>query len=172
MPRIYAPVDEATLEKVDKDAEERSISRAQWVSTAIGAYLHREETLGGADLEEMHRELHQLRTDKEESWRQITHLKRTEEKARTEATQAQARADKFQAELEQAHKDLAGAREDLAGAKVEADKLREAMNLKSDEIAFLRAHVAQLTQSISQFALKPGEEEIKKKGWWQFWRRG
>jgi hypothetical protein len=28
----------------------------------------------------------------------------------------------------------------------------------------------QLTQSISQFALKPGEEEIKKKSWWRFWK--
>jgi uncharacterized cupin superfamily protein len=45
-----------------------------------------------------------------------------------------------------------------------------AMNLKDDEICFLRGHVAQLTQSISQFALKPGDEEIKKKGWWQFWK--
>jgi hypothetical protein len=35
---------------------------------------------------------------------------------------------------------------------------------------FLRGHISQLTQSISQFALKPGEEEIKKKGWWKFWR--
>ena len=34
----------------------------------------------------------------------------------------------------------------------------EAMN-----ISFLREHVVQLTQSISQLALKPGEEEIKKK---------
>jgi hypothetical protein len=31
-----------------------------------------------------------------------------------------------------------------------------------------RGHVAQLTQSISQLSLKPGEEEIKKKGWWRF----
>ena len=29
--------------------------------------------------------------------------------------------------------------------------------------------IAQLTQSISQFALKPDEEESKKKGWWKFW---
>jgi hypothetical protein len=29
--------------------------------------------------------------------------------------------------------------------------------------------VAQLTQSISQLSLRPGEEEIKK-GWWQFWK--
>jgi hypothetical protein len=26
-------------------------------------------------------------------------------------------------------------------------------------------HLSQLTQSISQLALKPGEEEIKKRGW-------
>jgi hypothetical protein len=26
----------------------------------------------------------------------------------------------------------------------------------------------QLTQSVSQLSLKPGEEEIKKNGWWQF----
>jgi len=41
----------------------------------------------------------------------------------------------------------------------------EAMNISS-----LRGHVAQLTQSISQFGLKPGEEAINKKGCWKFWR--
>ncbi len=33
------------------------------------------------------------------------------------------------------------------------------------------ALVEQLTQSISQLSLKPGEEEITKKGWWQSRRR-
>jgi chromosome segregation ATPase len=150
--RVYAPVEDSVLAKIDKDAKEKGISRAQWVSTAIGAYLHREETLGGADLEEMHRELHQLRTDKEQSWREITLLKRTEEKARNEATQEKARADKIQATLEQAQNALAGAREELAGVRVEADKLKEAMKVKDEDIAFLRGHVAQLTQSISQLS--------------------
>jgi hypothetical protein len=31
-------------------------------------------------------------------------------------------------------------------------------------------HVAQITQSISHLSLKTVEEEIKNKGWWQFWR--
>jgi chromosome segregation ATPase len=166
VPRIYAPVDEATLKKVDKDAEEKSISRAQWVSTAIESYLH----LGGANPEEMHRELVQLRTEKEQTWREITHLKRTEEKAREEATQAKTRADKLQGELEQANKDIAGVREELVTARNEADKLREAMNLKSDEIAFLRGHVSQLTQTVSQLSLPPGQEEAKAKHWYQFWK--
>jgi len=41
---------------------------------------------------------------------------------------------------------------------------------KGDEVAFLRGDVAQLTQSISQLSLKPGDEEIRKKGWWKFWK--
>ena len=171
MPRVYAPVEESVLAKIDEDAKEKNISRAQWVSTAIGAYLHREETLSGADLEEMQRELHQLRTDKDQSWREITLLKRTEEKARNEATREKERADKIQADLEQSQNALAVAREELAGVRVEADKLKEAMKVKDDEVSFLRGHVAQLTQSISQLSLKPGEEEIKKKGWLRrFWK--
>jgi hypothetical protein len=35
---------------------------------------------------------------------------------------------------------------------------------------FLRGHMAQLTKSISQLALKPGDEGIKKKGWWKLWK--
>jgi len=46
---------------------------------------------------------------------------------------------------------------------------KETLNIKDKQIGFLEGHVAQLTQSISQLSLKPGEEEIKKKGWWHFW---
>ena len=35
--------------------------------------------------------------------------------------------------------------------------------LETMNISVLRGHVSQLAQSISQVALKPGEEEIKKK---------
>jgi len=45
------------------------------------------------------------------------------------------------------------------------DEGLDAMN-----IGFLRGQVAQLTQSISQRSLKPGEEEIKTKHWYQFWK--
>jgi predicted nuclease with TOPRIM domain len=65
---------------------------------------------------------------------------------------------------------LAKTREELASARMEANKLQEAINLRNQDVYFLQGHVSQLTQSISQFALKPGEEEIKKKGWWQFWK--
>ncbi len=66
-------------------------------------------------------------------------------------------------ELNQRNDELNQVRTDLA-------KAESALKSKEEEISFLRGHVAQLTQSISQAALKPGEEEIKKKGWWQFWK--
>jgi hypothetical protein len=48
---------------------------------------------------------------------------------------------------------------------------QETMNLKSDEVSFLRGHVAQLTQSISQLSLPPSQEEARAKSWWRFWNR-
>ncbi|MFZ3148421.1 MAG: hypothetical protein WA137_05210 [Methanothrix sp.] len=42
--------------------------------------------------------------------------------------------------------------------------------LETMNIYFLREHVARLTQSISQLALSPSQEEAKKKEWWRFWR--
>jgi hypothetical protein len=59
---------------------------------------------------------------------------------------------------------------DFSQIKQEAAKFESALKAKEDEISFLRGHVAQLTQSISQFALKPSEEEIKAKHWHQFWK--
>jgi hypothetical protein len=39
---------------------------------------------------------------------------------------------------------------------------------KEVEVSFLRGHMARLIQNISQLSLKPGDEEIKKEGRWQF----
>ena len=47
---------------------------------------------------------------------------------------------------------------------------QDTIKQKDQQIAFLEAHIAQLTQSIGQLSLKPGDEEIKKKGWWRFWK--
>ena len=51
--------------------------------------------------------------------------------------------------------------------RTERDKLQEAMRVRDDDVAWLRGHVAQLTQ---QLALPASPEEIEKKGrgWWIF----
>jgi len=48
--------------------------------------------------------------------------------------------------------------------------VQEAFKAKEDEVSFLRGHVAQLTQSISQLALPPSQEEARAKNWWRFWK--
>jgi len=48
--------------------------------------------------------------------------------------------------------------------------VREAFKAKEDEVSFFCGHVAQLTQSMTQLALPPSQEEAKAKHWYQFWK--
>jgi chromosome segregation ATPase len=59
---------------------------------------------------------------------------------------------------------------DFLQLKADVAKFESALRAKEDECSFLRGHVAQLVQTVGQISLKPGDEEIKKKGWWQFWK--
>ncbi len=166
MSRVYAPVDDSTLELIDRAAKEKGISRAQWVSTAIESILHQE----GGSIEDLRRELEQARTEREETWREAVQLRRTQEQNSTEIEKLRSKLTRLQEEKDLLESDITRCKEDLERCKAEKEKVVEAAKVKDDDITFLRGHVSQLTQSISQLSLKPGEEEIKKKGWWQFWK--
>ena len=98
---------------------------------------------------------------------EITKLKKLLEESQAASQHLKDDLLKRQSETDQ----LAKTREELAVARMEADKLKEAISLRNQDVSFLQGHVAQLTQSIGQLSLKPGEDEIKKKGWsWRFWR--
>ena len=56
------------------------------------------------------------------------------------------------------------------GSLIEVMKDEGIETMKVNDIARPRGHVTQLTQSISQLALPPGQEEARAKSWWQFWR--
>ena len=73
-------------------------------------------------------------------------------------------------ELEQINIQIDQIRNQLNEAERLKEKLGSALQAKEDEVSFLRGHVAQLTQSISQLALPPSQEEAMAKSWWQFWR--
>jgi chromosome segregation ATPase len=122
-------------------------------------------------MEQMHRELEQLRTEREQLWRETVQLRHNEEQLSTEAVQLRSTAQRLQKELDQTGSETSQTQIELYHARAEADKLREAMRIKDDEIAFLRGHVSQLTQQITP-ALPPSQEEARSKAWWQFWRRG
>ena len=73
-------------------------------------------------------------------------------------------------ELEQINAQNDQIRNQLNEAERLKEKLGSALQAKEDEVSFLRGHVSQLTQSISQLALPPSQEEAKVKGWWRFWK--
>ena len=170
MTRICTPVDDTTLTQIDTAVEETGISRAQWVKKAIDTYLTHDDTeltQLSTELEQTKHDLTQSRSEREQSWREATQLRREKEQLNTELTQARHKL----VSLEASVVDLARHREELERLKVTQEKTLEAMSLKDNEIDFLRSHVSQLTQSISQLALKPSQEEAQKKGWsWRFWK--
>jgi hypothetical protein len=63
-----------------------------------------------------------------------------------------------------------GSRDKILWKLTKVTKYESILKAKEDAIAFLRGHVAQLTQSISQLALPPSQEEARAKHWYQFWR--
>ena len=169
MQRIYAQLEDLTYQKIEAYIQKNDISRAKFLVDAINAYLHLLESSNDANPEILHQEIMQLRTKENESWQEITKLKRTLDGANSTITALQGENAKLKEDSSQYTKDLVAIKEELILAKAEVDKWKEALRIKDGDIDYLRSHASQLTQSISQFALKPGEEEIKKKGWWKFW---
>jgi chromosome segregation ATPase len=170
MQRIHAPFDEPTLEQIDQEVKKSGVSRAQWLSSAIGSYLRLLELTKGADPAEMIQEMAQLRTTNESMWKENQQLKRAEEKAREGLAQSERKLREIEDHIASTQSELEKARSDMILLQHDQAHFQDTINQKDQMISFLQAHVAQLTQSISQLSLKPGEEEIKKKGWWQLWK--
>ena len=165
--RIYVEPNDQTLKEINQKAKETGIGKAQFVLEAVDQYLH-----GGdqSELVSTKANLDKAREDLDKRWSEITTLraeiatlKADLEKKRSAYEKVIISNQELQQSADQAHGELDGMRRDH-------DHFKSTLELKDKQISFLEGHVSQLTQSISQFALKPGEEEIKKKGWWRFWK--
>jgi len=115
-------------------------------------------------------ELTQSKLTSENNWRENQKLKKSEESARTEAAQLRLKVGSLEAQLAEATPELERIRTELSLSQAHQTHFQDTIKIKDQEIGFLQAHIAQLTQTIGQIALKPGEEEAKKKGWWHFWK--
>jgi len=173
MKRIYAEPDEQTLEEIGKAAEKKGITRHKLVLEAIDCYLHQSLS----DVDSLRKELDSFRSERDSLKTELDEKWSENRKLRSETESQKRLVDSLTIKLDQATIKNDSLTSQGDQKKIEFDSLQKdlthAMDTiaqKDKEIAFLQAHIAQLTQSISQFALKPGEEEIKKKGWWQFWK--
>jgi chromosome segregation ATPase len=122
------------------------------------------------DYEALRSKYDQLTSENSSRWEETKALKTENTKYKKDLDEARSANQRLKDELlkRQAETNLlAKVREELAAIKSDRDRLQEAMRVRDDDVAWLRGHVAQLTQ---QMALPPSQEEAKKKGWWQFWR--
>jgi chromosome segregation ATPase len=115
-------------------------------------------------------ELKKLKTDNELKWRETSQLRSEISQSKRELESTRSKIEKLQAELDTKRTETEQARIETETLRRDQDHYKDTLAIKDKQISFLEGHIAQLTQSISQLSLKPGEEEIQKKGWWQFWR--
>jgi chromosome segregation ATPase len=132
--------------------------------------LNDETTKKEDELDRLKQQIRESGSEATQRWEELKSVRGENTKLKKDLDAAQATTQRLQGELlsKRAEVDrIAALREDLAAAKATQDKLQEALKVRDEDVAWLRSHVAQLTQ---QLALPPSEEEAKKRGWWRFWK--
>jgi chromosome segregation ATPase len=124
----------------------------------------------GQDPANLAQELTQQKIAFEKLWKENQHLERAEKAARSDVDQARHEIGPLKDQLAATLTKLESALTDVVLLKKDLDHARDTIGSRDKQIAFLEAHIANLVQSIGQLAIKPGEEEAKRKGWWQFWK--
>lgn len=162
MPRVTVSLSDSTLHKVDEGAHKTGLSRSEYVANAIDVYV------SGSNQASI--TVHNLELELNKSQTEVMQLNRKISKFENQLAEKDKVIESKSKDVMQADAKVNQAYADVMQAKNEIAKYEMALKGKEDEISFLRGHIAQLTQSISQFALKPGEEEIKAKHWYQFWK--
>jgi chromosome segregation ATPase len=148
-------------------AKETGIGKAQFVKEAVDQYLH-----GGdqSELASTKANLDKAREDLNQRWNEITTLRAEITALKADLEKSRSAYDKVMISNQELQKSADQARSDLEGLRRDHDHFKDTLELKDKQIGFLEAHVAQLTQSIGQLALKPSEEEARAKSWWRFWK--
>lgn len=197
MAKIAVSIPDSTFKKLEEDSNTKGMNRSQYVALAIDFYSTGTENYKNeinklnSQLAERTKEVESLSSEVIPLKEKVHTLENTlEDKDReigTKATEVfqkdkrihtlenriaemQKKMDSLSKEVLLAKDEGMKAKEELEKARLEAAKYEMAFKSQQADLDFLRGHVSQLTQSISQLSLPPSEEEAKKKGWWQFWK--
>src|SRR5271157_4303747 len=165
--RVHAAFEPQILKEIDREVEKSSISRAQWLSDIVSAWLRLIDATKGVDPAQV---MSELRTTNETLWRENKDLKRQIERASDEAPHAKRVLDALQDQVTSTTSELEKLRSDMILLNANVAHAKDTITQKDQQISFLESHIANLVQSIGQLAIKPSQEEAKKKGWWQFWK--
>jgi len=197
MAKIAVSIPDSILKKIDDQSNTKGITRSKYVAIALDFYaegasnykieindLKLQLAAKTKELESISNEVLPLRERVHTLENMLAEVNRDANSKANEVFQKEKKIHTLENQIAEKEKKIESLsrevllqkdegmkiREELEKMKLEAAKYESALKVQQADVDFLRGHVAQLTQSISQLALKPGEEEIKKKGWWQFWR--
>jgi len=162
MPRVTVSLTDSILIKADEEAHKSGLSRSEYVAKAIESFV--------TGSNQANLELHNAQLELNKSQTEVMQLKRQIAKFDNQIAEKDKAIESKAKDVMQVEVKLNLSYADVMQARQEVAKYESALKSKEDEVSFLRGHVAQLTQSISQLSLKPGEEEIKAKHWYQFWK--
>ena len=165
--RIYVEPDDQMLKEINQKAKEIGIGKAQFVLESVDQYLHGDDQ---NELASTKANLDKVREDLDKRYSEITTLRAEITAFKAELEKSRSAYDKVMISNQELQKGADQARSELDGLRRDHDHFKSTLELKDKQIGFLEGHVAQLTQSISQLALPPSQEEAKAKHWYQFWK--
>ena len=170
--RIYAEVEDQVNEELDQAAISEGSNKKAIVARAIDLYLHQDRSSQDQitrERDQLRSERDQLRSDYDLRWKELQQLRSELNQAKRDLETARSREDLLRSERDLARSDKDQASGELSALQLTLEHYKETMRLKDSEISFLRGHVSQISEKLPK-ALPPAEEEIQKKGWWQFWK--
>jgi chromosome segregation ATPase len=197
MAKIAVSIPDSTLKKIDDQSNTKGITRSKYVAIALDFYadgasnykteidkLNADLAAKTKELESLSDEVLPLREKVHTLENTLADANRDTNSRANEVFQKEKKIHTLENQIAEKDKEIKSlskevllqkdegmnSREELEKAKHEASKYEMAFKSQQADLDFLRGHIAQLTQTVSQISLKPGEEEIKKKGWWRFWR--
>jgi len=150
---------------MDRVAIEKGITKKQLVLEAIDLYLHQDRS----ELDQAIKDRDLARSESDQRWKESNQIKSELNQHKRELEAARSREDQFRSEVEQARSEKDQASIEAVGLRRDLEHYKDTLRLKDDEIAFLRAHLSQISEKITP-ALPPSQEEAKAKHWWRFWK--
>lgn len=162
MPRVTVSLTDSILIKADEEAKKNGLSRSEYVAKAIESFV--------TGSNQANLELHNAQLELNKSQTEVMQLKRQITKLENQIAEKDRVIESNAKDVMQVEEKLNLSYADVMQARQEVAKFESALKAKEDEVSFLRGHVSQLTQSISQLALPPSQEEARAKHWWRFWK--
>jgi hypothetical protein len=163
--RVYAEIDDQTNKELDQAAISKGSNKKLLVAEAIDLYLHQDRS----SLDLAIKERDQLRSEQDLRWKELQQIR-----SELNQTKRELEASKIREEQLRSERDLARSSQDQVSSEVvilkrDLEHYKQTLNIKDEEISFLRGYLSQISEKLPK-ALPPSEEEARTKSWWQFWR--